>query len=80
MSKTAWIHIYVRLVLMIGADHIRTGPGMRIAINRKIYKKHVEKKAALHRLLQSERKVKLKFLIHLCNVYSYLLYCLFNEV
>ena len=42
--------------------------------------KHVEKKAALSRLLKAERQNKLKFLIHLVNVYEYLLYCLFNEI
>ena len=42
-------------------------------------KKNVEAKAALQRLLKSERKSKLKFLIHLQSIYPYLLYCLFNE-
>ena len=43
-------------------------------------KKNVEAKAALQRLLKSERKAKLKFLIHLNTIYPFLLYCLFNEV
>ena len=49
--------------------------------NRKLnlIKRQVEKKAALARLLKSERQEKLKFLKKLCGVYSALLYCLFNE-
>ena len=43
-------------------------------------KKNVEAKAALQRLLKGERKIKLKFLIHLNSIYPFLLYCLFNEV
>ena len=42
-------------------------------------KKHVEKQAALRRLLQSERNEKLKFLKKLSSIYSFLLGCLFNE-
>jgi len=44
-----------------------------------LLKRHVEKKAALARLLKSERETKLKFLKQLSNVYASLLYCLFNE-
>jgi hypothetical protein len=44
-----------------------------------VLKRNVEKKAALARLLKSEREAKLKFLKKLSNVYSSLLYCLFNE-
>jgi hypothetical protein len=49
--------------------------------NKKLHllKRNVEKKAALSRLLKSERLTKLKFLRKLSNVYSSLLYCLFNE-
>ncbi len=42
-------------------------------------KRHVEKKAAVSRLLKSERAEKLKFLKKLSALYSFLLYCLFNE-
>ena len=45
----------------------------------KILKKFVEKKAAVQRLLKSERKEKLKVLTKLLSVYPQLLYCLFNE-
>jgi hypothetical protein len=44
-----------------------------------LLKKTVEKKAAVARLLKSERIEKLKFLKKLSNIYSALLYCLFNE-
>ena len=37
------------------------------------------KKAALARLLKSERLPKIKFLKKLSKIYSALLYCLFNE-
>jgi hypothetical protein len=49
--------------------------------NRKVLllKRYVEKKAQVARLLKSERAEKLKFLRQLSNVYSALLYCLFNE-
>ena len=42
-------------------------------------KKNVEKKAAVKRLLKSERLQKLKFLKQLSSVFSPLLDCLFNE-
>ena len=42
-------------------------------------KKSLEKKAALSRLLQSERKVKLRVLKSQVQIYGPLLYCLFNE-
>ncbi len=42
-------------------------------------KRHVEKKAAVSRLLKSERIEKLKFLKQLSSLYPALLYCLFNE-
>ena len=42
-------------------------------------KRNVEKKAALQRLLKSEREQKIKFLKQLSSIYSALLYCLFNE-
>ena len=42
-------------------------------------KRHVEKKAALSRLLKSEREEKMKFLKKLSTLYSALLHCLFNE-
>jgi cell division protein FtsB len=45
----------------------------------KIIKKTVEKRAAVNRLLQSERENKLKFLKSLSGIFSALLYCLFNE-
>ncbi len=44
-----------------------------------VLKRNVEKKAAVSRLLKSERVSKLKFLKQLSPVYSALLYCLFNE-
>ena len=44
-----------------------------------LIRKHVEKKAALARLLKSEREVKIKFLKKLSSIFSSLLYCLFNE-
>jgi hypothetical protein len=44
-----------------------------------LLKRHVEKKAALARLLKSERVQKLKFLRQLAVVYPALLFCLFNE-
>ena len=42
-------------------------------------KKNVEKKAAITRLLKSERQEKLKFLKQLSAIFSPLLHCLFNE-
>jgi hypothetical protein len=42
-------------------------------------KRHFETKAALNRLLQSDREEKLKILRKLCASFSYLLYPLFNE-
>ena len=42
-------------------------------------KRQVEKKSAVIKLLKAERAVKMKFLKQLSNVYSALLYCLFNE-
>lgn len=52
-----------------------------VQANRKLtfLKRNVEKKAALSRLLKSERVDKLKFLKQLSSIYSALLYCLFNE-
>ena len=52
-----------------------------IQSNKKIskIKKFVEKKAAVNRLLKSERQEKLKFLKSLSAIYSALLYGLFNE-
>jgi hypothetical protein len=49
--------------------------------NKKVLflKRHVEKKAALARLLKGERIEKLKFLRQLTPVFAALLYCLFNE-
>jgi hypothetical protein len=49
--------------------------------NKKValLKRYVEKKAAVSRLLKSERGEKIKFLRQLSSVYSPLLYCLFNE-
>ena len=44
-----------------------------------VIKRHVEKKAALRRLIKSERQDKIIFLKKLAGVYSALLYCLFNE-
>ena len=44
-----------------------------------LLKRHVEKKAALNRLLHGERLDKLKFLRKLSSIYSSILYCLFNE-
>ena len=44
-----------------------------------IIKKAVEKKAALKRLLNTDREAKLKFLKKLSSVFLALLYCLFNE-
>ena len=44
-----------------------------------IIKKAVEKKAALKRLLNTDREAKLKFLKKLSSIFSALLYCLFNE-
>jgi hypothetical protein len=44
-----------------------------------LIKRTVEKKAALKRLLNNDREVKLKFLKKLSSIYSALLYCLFNE-
>ena len=43
-------------------------------------KRNVEKKAALNRLLKSEREDKIKFLKKLSTIYSALLYTLFNEI
>ena len=45
----------------------------------KLIKKNVEKRAAVNRLLKSERDQKLKFLKQLSSIFSALLYCLFNE-
>ena len=42
-------------------------------------KRQVEKKSAVIKLLKAEREVKIKFLKQLSNVFSALLYCLFNE-
>ena len=42
-------------------------------------KRQVEKKSTVNKLLKAERAVKIKFLKQLSNVYSALLYCLFNE-
>ena len=52
-----------------------------IQANKKLalIRKNVEKKAALARLLKSEREVKIKFLKKLSPIFSSLLYCLFNE-
>ena len=52
-----------------------------VQANRKLafLKRKVEKKAALSRLLQSERIDKVNFLKQLSSIYSALLYCLFNE-
>ena len=52
-----------------------------IQANRKLgfLKRNVEKKAALSRMLKSERENKLKFLKQFSSIYSALLYCLFNE-
>ena len=52
-----------------------------IQANKKLshIKKFVEKKAAVNRLLKSEREPKLKFLKQLSSIFSALLYCLFNE-
>jgi hypothetical protein len=47
--------------------------------NLKFLKRQLEKKAALSRLLKSDRSVKLKVLKSQVSLYSYLLYCLFNE-
>ena len=44
-----------------------------------LIKRNVEKKAALARLLKSERDTKMKFLKQLSAIYSALLYCLFNQ-
>lgn len=44
-----------------------------------IIKRNVEKKAALSRLLKSERITKMKFLKQLSAVFAPLLHCLFNE-
>jgi hypothetical protein len=45
----------------------------------KLIKSKVEKKKQMNILLKSERKDKLKFLNKLCNVYSALLFTLFNQ-
>ena len=52
-----------------------------IQANKKLnlIRRSVEKKAALARLLKSEREQKLQFLKKLSGIYSALLYCLFNE-
>ncbi len=44
-----------------------------------VLKSCVEKKAAVQRLLKSERKIKINFLNKLAPVYPFLLHCLFNE-
>jgi len=44
-----------------------------------VLKRNVEKKAAVQRLLKSDRHLKLQFLKKLSGVFSVLLYCLFNE-
>jgi thiaminase len=44
-----------------------------------VIKRNVEKKAALSRLLKSERITKMKFLKQISAVFGPLLYCLFNE-
>jgi hypothetical protein len=49
------------------------------AKNLKFLKTNVEKQAALSRLLKSDRTVKLKVLKKQVSIYSFLLYCLFNE-
>jgi hypothetical protein len=45
----------------------------------KLIKSKVEKKKQMNILLKSERKDKLKFLNKLCNIYSALLFTLFNQ-
>jgi hypothetical protein len=45
----------------------------------KVIKAKVERKKNMNTLLKSERKEKLKFLNKLCNIYSDLLFTLFNE-
>ena len=52
-----------------------------IQANKKLnlIRRSVEKKAALARLLKSEREQKVQFLKKLSGIYSALLYCLFNE-
>ena len=47
--------------------------------NIKFLKQKVEKKAALSRLLKSDRISKLKILKSQVSIYNFLLYCLFNE-
>ena len=67
--------------LAIGEIKIKKDNFDAIQSNKKlnIIKKNVEKKAALSRLLKSERVLKIKFLKQLSAIYSPLLYCLFNE-
>jgi hypothetical protein len=71
-----FLHYLVNGVIKIKRENFEI-----IEKNRKlsILKRHVEKKAALSRLLKSERSDKLKFLKQLSSIYSALLYCLFNE-
>lgn len=46
----------------------------------RVIKKHFEKKQRIKDFLKMERKEKLKILNKFCDVYSALLYTLFNEI
>ena len=71
-----FLHYVVNGIIKIKRENFEN-----IVKNKKLslLKKHVEKKAALARLLKSERSEKLKFLKQLSSIYSSLLYCLFIE-
>ena len=70
-----FLHFLANGEITIKKDNFEQIPNKTL----KFIKKFVEKKAAVQRLLKSDRIKKLQFLRTLANFYQFMLYCLFNE-